>query len=545
MNHSFKVLKRNRFFYDYFINKKILKVKEELSDEEVLERTIFLVKFSWRNHSGYYSDGRIENILFDYGETLDRYVDKKKIENDVERIFFKQNDYTILHVATELGEVGGHTRVLYQFLKRYEDHNQIVVLTDQSIKDAPQWFVKGIRNIPIVTLDPITSLFERAYVLRFISGFTKKVILYHHPYDVVPIIAFSHSKCPPVLIENHSHSWFWLGPSIADLVFTHTDFHKAFTLRTRPVDNVYCLPLTQIDNLEIMFDRKDKVKAKEKLKINTSIVCLIAVGTPEKFIPNSEYNFYKTVKKIVKRFKNVEIFIIGIPESSDLSKKFGPNTARVHFLGPVSDPSDYYKAADICLETFPQPSIGAVFYSTLIGMSCPLFKYGISNVFNLNNLIGPKLYHEYIGNIKNEEQYLEKLGFLILNPNVRLEIAQEFREDYIKMNSGDIIHKNIKEMLDSVDNIEHSPKKIPDGFYYSDNDSAEIAGTSSFQDLYDIFAYFRKYLSIREKIVILLLLSIKFICFADVLKLALISLRNKIRTLYLGLFRRKRVLWPE
>ena len=52
----------------------------------------------------------------------------------------------------------------------------------------------------------------RAFILRYISGFFQKVILYHHPYDVVPIMAFSHDKGPPVIIENHAHSWFWLAP---------------------------------------------------------------------------------------------------------------------------------------------------------------------------------------------------------------------------------------------------------------------------------------------------------------------------------------------
>lgn len=87
MNSSLKVLRRNSLFYNYFVEKKILKAGRELSGEEVLERIGSLAKFAWRNHPGYYFDGRIENILFDYGSILDTFIDKKSLESDIERLF--------------------------------------------------------------------------------------------------------------------------------------------------------------------------------------------------------------------------------------------------------------------------------------------------------------------------------------------------------------------------------------------------------------------------------------------------------------------------
>jgi glycosyltransferase involved in cell wall biosynthesis len=541
MKNSFKILERNNLFYNFFLNRKILEVKGELSEEELVKRVMYLAEFAWRNHSGYYSDGRLENVLFDLGTNLNRYIDEKRVDNDIKRLFAGKNDYSILHVATELGEVGGHTRILCQFLKRHEESNQIVILTNQSIKNVPQWFINDIGNIPIVTLDSISSLFERAYILRYISNFSKRIILYHHPYDAVPIMAFSHDTCPPVLIENHAHSWFWLGPSIADMVLAHTNFHKNFTRKTRPVDNVYFLPFTQLDDIDGAFDQKDKVTAKEKLNISPNAICIITIGTAEKFIPNSQYNFYKTAKKIVERFENVELFVIG----TSYNKKYNLNTQRVHFLGPVSDPSEYYKAADICLDALPQPSLGGTMYSTLIGMACPLLKYGVFNVFNSRNFGVAKLYERHIGTVRNEKEYLKKLEFLINNPDIRFQIAKEIREDYIRLSSKDSIAKNINEMLKHANDLEHLPGRIPDGFYSCDADSAEIADTSSLQDLFSIFRYFERYLTMKDKITIVSRLLTKFIYCMDILKLAGISLKNTVKTLYLVLFRDRRFLWSD
>jgi glycosyltransferase involved in cell wall biosynthesis len=527
MHNPFKILIRNNLFYNFFLQRKILAVKGELSEDELVKRIMFLAEFSWRNHSGYFYDGRLENVLFDHGTNLHRYIDEKRTEDHIKRIVPKKNDYSLLHVATELGEVGGHARVLHQFLKRHEERNQIVILTNQSIKDVPQWFMNDIGNIPLVSLESISSLFERAYILRYISNLSKRIILYHHPYDAVPIMALSHDKCPPVLLENHAHSWFWLGPTIADMVFAHTGFHTDFTRKTRPVDNVYYMPFTQLNDIDVAFDQKDKAKAKEKLNISPNALCIITIGTAEKFIPNSQYNFYKTAKKIVERFKNVELFVIG----TTYDKKYDLNTQKIHFLGPVTDPSDYYKAADICLDALPQPSLGGTYFSTIIGMACPLLKYGVFNVFDSRNFGKVKSYEQYIGTVRNEKEYLNKLEFLIHNPDIRFQIAKEIRDDYIKKSSKDVFAEQINEMLQHANNIKHLPGKIPEGFYYYDADSAEIADTSSLQDLSSMFRYFVNYLTMRDKAIIVSRLSAKFIFCSDILKMARISLKNRVKTL--------------
>jgi hypothetical protein len=100
-------------------------------------------------------------------------------------------------------------------------------------------------------------------------------------------------------------------------------------------------------------------------------------------------------------------------------------------------------------------------------------------------------------------------------------------------------------MLKHANDLEHLPGRIPDGFYSCDADSAEIADTSSLQDLFSIFRYFESYLTIKDKITIVSRLLTKFIYCMDILKLAGISLKNTVKTLYFVLFRDRRFLWSD
>ena len=531
-------LARNNYFYNYFLNNKILNVKDELDDGELMERIMFLATFAWRNHPGYFFDGRLENIVFNYGKNLEKYVDEERTAYDMKNIVSQNKEINLLHLATELGAVGGHTRVLYQLIKRNKEKNQIVVLTSQRLKNVPQWFIEGIGNTPVVVLSSINSLFERAFILRQMSRFSNKILLYHHPFDVVPVMAFANDTYPPVLLENHAHSWFWLGASIADMVFSHSSFHRDLTRKIRPVNNAYLLPVTQIDDVDLTFNKNDKASAKEKLHINPNTICIITVGTSDKFIPNVQYDFFKTAHKIIDRFDNVEIFIIGINNGAN----YHIATDKIHFLGPVSDPSDYYKAADICLDALPQPSLGATYYAALIGMACPLHKYGDSNIFNCKRLSESKLYEQYIGTPRNEIEYLDKLEFLINSPDIRIQIANEIRDEYSNAYSKESLGKYIEHMLKAAENLDHKPGTIPDGVYHQDADSAEIADAGFLQDLPSTLEYFNSYLSRLDKLIILMQLSIKRACTRDVLRLALNWIKNKSFGFY---FRRaRRFSWP-
>ncbi len=531
MNKSNNMLKRNYILYNYFLKYKIMKARNSLAHEETLRRIVFISKFTWRNHSGYYSDGRIENILIEYGINLEKYIDEQKLKSDMADVVKIEKKCSVLHIATELYAAGGHTRMLYQFVKRCEGVKHVLVLTDQNIDEIPVLFKTNIEsNLTIISLKYIKSPFNRAYVLRYISEFCEKVILHHHPYDVVPIMAFSRDKGPPVILDNHSHSWFWLGASVADLVYSYSEFHRDFALKKRPVSNAYFLRCTDADDIDTEFIWDDKGSFKLKLGLDPNAFCVITVGTPEKFIPNANYDFLKTAERILIKFSNVEIYVIGVSDSTKISKEYKHNYKKIHFLGTIVDLKDYYKAADVYLEALPQPSGGVTIASTPIGLCCPLLKYGTSLIFNNHSLLESKLYDKYVGYLKNEDEYLDKFGFIMNNPEIRRHIAEEIRHNYVKRYSKESICESFKRLLDITDDIGHLVSKIPSGTYYSDADSVEIAYNSELQDIDSVMNYFKVYLNKKDIIIVIVAFSINFVNLAENIKYLLSRIMCKLNS---------------
>lgn len=510
----------NRFFYEQFLKTRIFEVREQLDHQELLRRISFLAGFAWRNHTGLFFDDRLENPLYRLGEQLETCLDSRSLQRCLQQASrFEGQSYAVIHLATRLFDVGGHTRVLYQMITRNPDPRQLVLLTDQTVQKVPDWFRQGVAPVPIHSLQMSGSLLERAWLLRYLARRSRLVMLYHHPDDVVPVLALSTSKLPPVLLQDHAHSWFWLGASVIDRILSPSAFHEAIARKWRPLKQVTHFPFTQLPDLDLSFDASAKRDAKERLGIAPATVCLLTIGTTEKFIPNQQYDFFRTAQAILNRFQTVELYVIGIEDSQELQQRFQIAGDRIHLMGYQSDLTDFYQAADICLDALPQPSLGATLYAALIGLACPMFKYGSSNVFNGRNLFESPLYREHIGVVATEQEYLDKLGYLISNPDLRISIAQEIRNGFNWISNQKSLGANLQHILEESSRLVHCPQPLPAAFSHDDPDSCEIADAGAAQDIHTRLMQFDTWLSSSEKLRLLLQLAVRPDFAAEVLRL--------------------------
>ena len=194
---SFSQLNIHKELYDFYLKQFILKSYEKVSDDELVFRIKKLASFAYFHHTGYFIDGRIENLLIEIGQKLTNNFD---LDTSFETNIF---DKHICYVATELYEVGGHTRVLSEIISCELSSNQLLILTEQNVKDIPDWFIKKHENhlkiISIIDKLGIKSTYsEKALYLRSLVKNSESVILSIHPYDVIPVIAFSNNNIPNV-----------------------------------------------------------------------------------------------------------------------------------------------------------------------------------------------------------------------------------------------------------------------------------------------------------------------------------------------------------
>jgi hypothetical protein len=455
-------------------------------------------RFAWRNHPGCFYDAEIENLLLQYGNEMENSVDTKKISKEIDDLFPAGIEYSSLYIATEIANVGGHTRGINQMIKRSKEENQCFVLTDSDLTCVPEWFEKGNPdNTKILSLNNYKSYYEKAYALRILSNRFKRVLVFHHPFDSIPVLAFAKKGNVPVIIDNHAHSWFWLGISVADMVLCHSEYRKEFTKYYRDMEKCHNMPFAQFDNIGALPHADEKLPARKRLNIEEDKTVVLTIATREKFIPNYGYNFFNLVEKILNEYAEVIFIIIGIADDDELVSRM-KKSDRLFFHQQITDLTDYYLASDICLESMPQPSLGVQIQAPVIGLSCPVPKYGKAKVFKMGFAELSNLYNEHFGKEMTESEFYEKLDLFIKNKDLCLRTAEEIRASYLGTRSDEILYQNIQETFRYVDELAHNPRILKSTVFHEDAESIEISERSELQDFPQLIDFWKEEFTIND-----------------------------------------------
>ncbi len=492
------LLERNRSLFHHVKSKIDFSSHDARAVTNNLKLIEKLGRFAWRNHPGIFYDADIETLLLRYGKELEKTVDVAAIANHLNKVIDQRKEFNTLHIATEIGSAGGHTRVINQMIRRSKEENQGFVLTGSDVSGVPEWFGKQIAPFAeIHSLLKYGSLLERATALRLLSSRFKRVIVYSHPYDVVPTLAFSNENQVPVAFENHAHSWFWYGMSVADLVFCHTEYHTEFTKKYRRAENCFHLPFTQFDDLTDLPGAERKKQAKTLLGLDSSRKVVLTVATREKYIPNGRYNYFDVITNLADQHPDTDFFIVGLNPGDPLVLPT-KNINRIHVCGYVTDLTTHYLAADICLEAMPQPSLGVQEIAPIIGLCCPFPKFGDSKVFRSHVLDGFGHYGKYFSKPMSERVFYERMSSFLRDPNLCLSVAEEIRADYQKNRSGEMLFRKINEMYTLLGAGSHKPKELISSPLFEDEENIEIAENSEVQNLKDMSNYWKGELSVDE-----------------------------------------------
>src|SRR5207253_2876944 len=131
---------------------------------------------------------------------------------------------------------------------------------------------------------------------------------------------------------------------------------------------------------------------------------------------------------------------------------------RLHFVGPVEDPSAYLRAADVYLETFPFGGQTALLEAALAGLPCvrafaPPFDLLVASDEALDGLLT---------NPATEEDYVEQASALIRNPEARHCLGAKLREQVHFYHSGEQWQRRLDEVYRHAFGRAHSPRPLPE-----------------------------------------------------------------------------------
>ncbi|MFS0821570.1 hypothetical protein [Bacillus sp. 1P02SD] len=300
------------------------------------------------SHAGFFYSNKLEEILSE--------ISLKVIKNDkLDRS--KNKIQKVLHIASELYAVGGHTRLLQNWINYDVGRYNELVITNQTMEESPKQIIEELaeKGITVTFLKGKSEgILSRAIDLVSIAKEFDAVVLHIHSYDVIPLIAFSNSQIP-VLLMNHADHRFWIGRSISNMVLELRETGKSLSMKRRLIspENQSILPIPLKGPVEIT-----KEKARKALSINSDDFVIFSVASSYKYKPLHDGGLGEVLLPLVNRYSNLKALIVGPNHSEeywkDLSKK---SNGKIQALGIKPHVDYYYKASDLYLDSYPVSSL--------------------------------------------------------------------------------------------------------------------------------------------------------------------------------------------
>ncbi|MCK4922206.1 MAG: hypothetical protein KAS71_14235 [Bacteroidales bacterium] len=470
-------------------------LNKDLSDEECVNEITSIASNAWINYNGLLCDFRLEELLLSIGK-------KNIVENPIIRE--KDGNNKILHVATNVWAIGGHTRVILDWIINDNSSEHVLYLTNQD--KLPEELIVDLKGIKIV-FDSSQSKIEKAKKLNTFSREYDLIILYHHPNDVVPNIAFANPSSIPVVVYNHADHVFWLGTSIADCVVDIRNSNATSLLRNN--SKTFTIPFLSKSPLNY-----EKEALKKELGIDPNSLVLLSMGAKYKFLPYNLNYIKNIIIPILKANNEIHYYLIG-PDNVFVEKYITTNIPdNLIPLGYISNPEVYLKACDIYIESAPIGS-GMASIDVLNYKAAPLFSKCFSIEIGKTNAVGAFPSGKIRSIVPNNKiEFRNTLTELIRDKSKRAYYVKLCEEALFEMSLNNW-KERISLFYKSILKTSHNPQLIKSIVYNNDsNDFIKFTNSKKYVELFQNNPFFEFYLplySVPISIITLVKLNIWFI----------------------------------
>jgi glycosyltransferase involved in cell wall biosynthesis len=382
---------------------------ERGSPQAVLPLVEEIAAFAESRHAGTFADGRVENPAYEIGRSLDarRAAGRMARQGDRRRI---------LHVGSDLPDIGGHTRIATNWIRndRRSVHGIAMIGTSLSSAMSAAAIASG-GSVSFLS----GSRREKARQLRSLARTVDLVVLHVSNRDVVPVLAFADDDLPPVAVLNHSDHLFWLGSSIADSVVNLRSIGAALSRDRRLTRHNALMAIPLSDPLE----RMSRSAARRLLGIPESQLMLLSVGRSIKYKPDATHDFFRAARAVLDRHRDAHLHIVG--PTADEGRVYSPFGAheRVHFAGPQPDATAFQVAADLYIESFPFGSQTACLEACMCGLPPVLAHTPAAQLLATNE----DCISELVTNPGSEAEHVEIVSTLVGSAAARRELGAEVR----------------------------------------------------------------------------------------------------------------------
>jgi glycosyltransferase involved in cell wall biosynthesis len=461
-------LRRNQEAYDELVEF-VLALRGRVRPNLLLELVGQAAWFATVNHPGYFADARLENLALAVAQS-----DRTPLRSPPERLPRTPGRRRVLHVATEVAAIGGHTRTIRHWAEADRESVHSLALTKQKYCEVPDWLRQAVvaSGGRVVVLPPDAPVLTRAAQLRAVAADADLVVSHHFTEDVVPVAAFAAAGGPPVGVINQSDHVFWLGPSVADTVINLRPIGQTVTERRRAARHNTLLPIP----VEELPPALDRTTARRQLGIRPDRVVLLSVGRANKYVPSATHNFFASVAAVLAEHQNAEMFLVGV--SRDQAAAYlDPTTAdRFHCVGAVENPAVYRAAADLYLEGFPFGSQTAMLEAAQAGLPpVPAFAPNSQLVVTQD-----EAFDGVVAAAEDEQTYRAAVGELIRSADRRRALGEECARRVRALHVGDGWLARLHQLYQVTAQLTHAPAPIPPTAFRAEPDDVGVAAFHAF-----------------------------------------------------------------
>ncbi|NGZ15532.1 glycosyltransferase family 4 protein, partial [Vibrio aestuarianus] len=319
-----------------FVDRVVSLIKRERNIEQKVQLLLNVNYYLTNNHCGVFRYQPIEDTIQLLGESF--RIKKPSTP--------RRNNF--LHVMTKASITGGHTRVVENFIKNRANYNEKhdLVLVSQGDEKIPEFCLKMERNCSLINLSDLNTL-EKISKLAGYAQHYEYIILHHHMYDVLPIIALSQFKHRgSIYTYNHADHLYWVGSSIISGSFEMSTDGLIFSKKRRNIKNTLLLPIPLEEKQYSSIDLKLKLDIPEDSKV------VLTIGSQDRFVTNG-YSYRDMVSDVLKRTDKTYFVIVGRHTEKSWGDLWSHPQLRFPGVVPKEELAVFYSNADIYVDSFP------------------------------------------------------------------------------------------------------------------------------------------------------------------------------------------------
>lgn len=358
----------------------------------------------------------------------------------------------ILHVATEVGHVGGHVRNMWRWIGEDESRVHSLALTRQH-GPVPAQLEAAVRRRggEVNRLNRrVGGLLAWSRGLRHLIASADHVVLHSYNNDVIPFLALGGmNRRPPVLLVNHADHIFWLGATFADAVVNTRRSGQLLSAERRGIaaERNLLIPLC----LERDERRQGREEAKREIGLPEDAIMILTVARSIKFRSVAGVPFPDPLIPLLQEDPRLHLVAVGAKGQTGWSAAHAAAPGRVHQLAETPLTSPYLDAADIYLDTYPFVSITSLFEAGLRGL--PLVtRAGIGRGSSIMAADSPGLDGALIRADSAAELRVEIRG-LAADPERRRVIGDRTRREILSTNMGPAWRADLERLYTTVANL--------------------------------------------------------------------------------------------